>query len=204
MNALEAVSERLRRNDMLQALALFLVAMGFVLATRWPGAAGAPNASWFLLAQVRNTLLVLAGLGFGAASSQASARERGLTLAGLLVFVAVSGAFDVATYAATFPALPLAYAAALPYPETIAAYGVGLVLGRGTAVLRVRGLLPLLVPAVVALGAYLDVRWHTVVFNPALAATRVAPVHLAAVGVAALITAGAVVRSWRAAREGAP
>lgn len=187
MGPLEMVAGRLRRPDALQTLALFLAGLVFVLAIRWPGD-GAPNASWFLMAQARAAMLVLAGLGFGAAAADAAVPDRRATAAMLLLFVALSAAFDAATYAATMPEVPFVYAALLPVPQVLAAFGAGLLLGWLTGRLRLRGLLPVLIPALPLVAAYADVRLERVVFNPVLAAVRVAPWHLAAVVFVAAIT----------------
>lgn len=201
MGPLEMVAGRLRRSDALQTLALFLAGLVFVLAIRWPGD-GAPNASWFLMAQARAAMLVLAGLGFGAASADGGVADRRATAAMLVLFVALSAAFDAATYAATVPEVPFWYAALVPVPQVLAAFGGGLVLGIVTGRLRVRGLLPVLIPALPLLAAYADVRVHRVVFNPVLAAVRVAPWHLALVVVATALTLAWLARPAARARDG--
>jgi len=187
------VADRLRSADMLQVLALFLAAQLFVVAVRWPGAGGS-NEVWFALAQTRMTLLALTALGYGTAESGRAAGSRRATGGALLMFVGLSVPIDVATYAASYPAVPLWWTSGLPFLETLAYYGVGLVLGRIAAWARLGALLPLLVPAVLVAGIWVDVRLGVDVFNPLTASLRVSPVHGAAMAALAVATAVALGR----------
>lgn len=199
---LGAAAERLRGPDMLQVLALFLAALLFVVAVRWPGS-GDSNEAWFALAQTRMVLLALAALGYGAAESGRASASRRAAAGALLMFVILSAPFDVATYAASYPAAPLWWAAGLPFPTTLAYFGLGLGLGRVATWARLGALLPLLVPAVLVLGIWVDVRLGVSVFNPLVAPLAVSVADgLVMVGLAA----GTVV--WLARshslEEGAP
>lgn len=193
MTALRPLAERLRRGDMLQVLALFLASLVFVLATRWPGSATGANETWFELAQVRLTLLALVALAFGTAASPAPRGERAVTLAGVATFALVTVPFDVVTYAASFPNVPLAWSLALPFAEVIAYFGIGLALGRATTLLRARALLPVLVPAVLGAAIYLDVRLRLNLLNPLVAAVHVSAAHAVTVGGLAAVTLLALV-----------
>ncbi len=185
---------------MLQALALFLAAQLFVLAVRWPSAGGS-NEAWFALAQARMVLLSLAALGYGAAESGASTGTRRATAGALLMFVGLSAPFDVASYAASYPAVPWWWSSLLPFPETLAYFGVGLALGRAAVWARIGALLPLLVPGVVVAGIWAEVRFGIDVFNPLTAALHVSAVHVTAMVVLAAATAGWLARPAKDARR---
>lgn len=190
------VVERLRSPDLLQVLGLFLAAQLFIVAVRWPGQ-GASNESWFTLAQARMLMLALVALAYG---SSESGRERAsvrATLGALLAFAALSAPFDVASYAASYPAVPLWWSATLAFPETIAYFGIGLALGRVAAWARLGSLLPLLVPAVLVAGVWLDVRTGVNALDPLTAPLSVVPVHGVAILVLAALT---LLWSWRPRR----
>jgi hypothetical protein len=195
LGALGPVADRLRSADMLQVLALFLAAQLFVLAVRWPGAGGS-NEAWFALAQARMVLLSLAALGYGAAESAGSPRSRRATAGALLMFVILSAPIDVASYAASYPAVPFWWSSLLPLPETLAYFGVGLALGRVATWARVGALLPLLVPALLVAGIWADVRLGVDVFNPLTAVLQVSIVHAAA-----MISLASATAAWLARRS---
>jgi len=199
-NVFTLVTDRLRSADMLQALALFLAAQLFVLAVRWPGA-GESNEAWFALAQARMVLLSLAALGYGAAETRASTYSRRATAGAMLMFVGLSAPFDVATYAASYPAVPWWWSSLLPFPATLAYFGVGLALGRAAAWARIGALLPLLVPGLLVAGIWADVRLGIDVFNPLTAALHVSLVHLGAMAALAAATAAWLARPARPAQR---
>lgn len=182
--AFALVAGRLRSADMLQALGLFLAAQLFVVAVRWPGVGGS-NETWFALAQARMVLLALAAVGYGAAESGTLTSTRRATAGALLAFVALSAPFDVATYAASYPAVPWWWSTLLPFPETLAYFGVGLALGRAASWARVGALLPLLVPGLLVAGVWADVRLGIDVLDPLTSLLHVSAVHAAAVAVLA-------------------
>lgn len=185
---------------MLQVLALFLAAELFVLAVRWPTAGGS-NEAWFGLAQARMVLLSLAALGYGAAESGASTGTRRATAGALLMMVGLSAPFDVASYAASFPAVPWWWSSLLPFPATLAYFGVGLVLGRAASWARLGALLPLLVPGLLVAGIWADVRLGVDVFNPLTASLHVSVVHGVAMAALAAATAAGLARPAKAARR---
>lgn len=184
LEGLGRVMQRLRGADMLQVLALFLAAQLFVVAVRWPGHGGS-NETWFTLAPVRLLLLALAAMAYGSAESRGTVESRRATLGALLAFAALSAPFDVASYAASYPAVPLWWSAVLPFVATIGYFGIGLALGRAATWARVGPLVPLLVPAVVVAGVWIDVRLGISILNPLTATLAVSVVH----GVAALVLA---------------
>jgi len=191
------VAERLRQTDMLQILALVLAALLFVLAVAWPGP-GEPNETWFPLAQTRLTLLALTALGFGAAEWSRARPQLGATVAALMLFVVLSAPFDVASYAASYPAVPLWWTTLLPFVDTPAYFGVGVLLGRVAHALRVSALLPLLVPGLLVAGIALDVRLGVALVDPLTAPLTVSGAHLAVMGAIALTTLTLLLRRGRA------
>lgn len=197
MNGVTAAAERLRGSEMLQVLVLFLAAQLFVVAVRWPGAGGS-NEVWFGVAPTRLTLLALSALGFGAAESARAPASRRATAGALLLFAALSEPFDAVTYAASYPAAPLWWAAGLPYLEALAYLGLGMLLGHGARRARIGPLLPLLVPGLLVLGIWADVRLGVDVFNPVAAALAVSPLHA---GVMLALAAATVYHLARAGRR---
>ena len=182
---LASVVRRLRSPDVLQVLGLFLAAQLFIIAVRWPGQGGS-NETWFALAQARLLMLALASLAYGAAEQGRDRASRAATLGALVAFAALSAPFDIACYAASYPAVPLWWSAALAFPETVAYFGLGLALGRAAAWARLGALLPLLVPAVLVAAVWLDVRTGVNALDPLTAPLAVAPVH----GVVVLVLSG--------------
>ncbi len=116
----EALEERLRRTDMVQFLTLFFAVLIFVILTRWPTQRSVPNETWFALSQTRITVLALLALGYGSVYSLFSQRDRLLTCLALVSFVLMSIPFDIATFAASFPATPLWWSISLPLVDTVA------------------------------------------------------------------------------------
>lgn len=196
--ALEALERRLRRTDLAQVAALSFLVLGFVLVTRWPALPGAANESWFALTQVRLALAALLGLGFGSAESGAAARGKLASVAALTVLTLCASPFDAAAHAGSAPATPLGWSMMLAPLETVAFYGLGVLLGEACAALRLRSLLPLLVPALLVALVLLDVRLGLTLLNPLTAGLRPAPAHGALVLGGAAATLAAL--AWRARR----
>ncbi len=188
MRALGSLPERLGRNDMLHVFTLYLFALVLVLATRWPSEALPVNESWFSLAPARLALLQLIALAYGAHRSTDPPVEQRLTLMALALFVVVSIPFDVLTYAASYPVTPLAWSLTVPFLNAAAYFGLGLLLGRLAGLARLRSLLPILVPALVIAGIWLDVRLQLTLFNPFVAAVQVAPAHAVLMLAATVLT----------------
>lgn len=186
MIALASVAGRVRRQDMLQLLALFLATLFFVLAVRWPSGTGS-NETWFTLAPARVALLSILAMGFGAAEAHESLTERRATAAALLLFVVASAPFDAATYAASFPSAPLWWSEGMPFLEVPAYFVLGLGLGRLAARLRLDTFLAVLVPAVLLALTWADVRLGLDVFDPLTVAVHVSWRHAAVMGLLALV-----------------
>lgn len=193
MNMLSSVAARVRSAELLQVVALFLGTLLFVMAVRWPGA-GASNEAWFTLAPVRSTLIALTAMGFGAAEARHDRRRQRATAGAMLVLVAISVPFDIATYAASFPDVPLWWTAFVPFLAATGHYGLGLLLGRAASWARLRSLLVLLVPGVLVAAAWLDFRLGLDAFNPLTTSLHVSVAHVVAMavltGLGALLTRG--------------
>ena len=210
MNYFDRLAERLSRTDMVQGTVLLFVALGFTLAIRWPTGISLVNESWFALAPTRVTLLAFAGLGYGASlGSQPAARSRrqassakesqtpfgspawrneiAVTLPAIWVLAAVSAPFEIGSHAASYPGTPVWWSLLVPFVAVSGYFGTGLLLGRATALVRLRGLLPLLVPALLAGAAYLDVSVGRTVVNPWSASLALSPTWLAVLGALSLV-----------------
>lgn len=196
MSALSAVARRARSPDMLQVMALFLALLFFVLAVRWPSGR-ASNEAWFSLAPTRSALLALIAMGFGAAEVHASPGRRRATAGAVLAFVVVSAPFEVAAYAASYPAVPLWWSAGVPFLEVLGYYCLGAAVARAAGWLRLDAFLLLLVPAVLIASTWLDVRLGLDLLNPLTSTAHVAWPH--ALVMAALAAAGV---AWLALPRG--
>lgn len=209
MMLLDRLAERLARSDMMQVAVLLFVALGFLLAVRWPTGISLVNESWFSLAPARTTLLAFAGLAYGAHlgsqpspgswqpgsavrepatpwGSAAWRREALLTLLAILVLTAVSAPFEVASHAASYPGTPLWWTLLVPFLAAAGYFGFGLLFGRAAGVIRVRSLLPLLVPALLVGAVYLDVSLERTVVNPWSATLDYSPAWLVTLGLLTL------------------
>lgn len=182
MSVVSAVAARVRSAELLQVLALFFGLLLFVVAVRWPGV-GASNEAWFTLAPVRSVLIALTAMGFGAAEARGDRRRQRATAGAMLVLVAVSEPFDVITYAASFPDVPLWWTAFAPFLAALGYYSLGLVLGRAAAWARIGGLLALLIPGVLFGSAWLDFKLGLDAFNPLTTALHVSVAHIVAMAV---------------------
>jgi hypothetical protein len=194
----EELEERLKRTDMVQFLTLFFAVLIFVILTRWPTQKNVPNETWFALAQTRITVLALLALGYGSVYSLFSRKERLLTCLALVSFVLLSLPFDVATFAASFPATPIWWSVLLPLIDTVAFFGAGLLLGSVLSLLRLRALLPLAVPGLLVGFIALDLRLRENMLNPLTASIHPSAPHLLIMSVIALATGLILLKiSWR-------
>lgn len=213
MKPLAALTERLARTDMLQLLALLFGLLLVIGTVAWPSGGARVNESWYSLAPARNALLALAAAGFGAAITGVAAEQHGphswrpgqaaLTLAALLVWALLTLPIEVASYAATYPAVGLGWSQLVTALTIPAYFGLGLLLGRLTALLRAVWLLPLLVPAVMVGLGWLDLRLDRTLFNPWTAVLAPSPYALVA-GAATLLTAATLVAPWLLPKRSAP
>ncbi len=177
-NLLIAVSERLRRSDMIQLFMAFIALLILVLAVTWPAGSQRVNDSWYSLVQARVIALVLIAFSYGEMSALRSRFERASVLLALLLLALFSLPLEIASYAASFPEVPLLWSLSIVPANLIAFFGVGLTLGRLLAFLRIRFLSPLLIPLVLLGVVMIDSWLGRTVFNPFLATTTVVPLHL--------------------------
>ncbi len=211
MRLVALVSARLQRPDLMQVGGFFLAALVVALNANWPGSGARVNESWLVVAPLRNSLLALLGLAFGAyhgaqtgAPSDETAAPRDgagparegarVTWLALLVITLVTWPFELAAQAGSFPATP-SYWPAIVAPATLTGYfGLGLLLGR-----VVRGpysgvLLLVCVPATLAALVWSDFALHTVITNPWAGPLAVAPAYLACMLALTVVTVVTVVR----------
>lgn len=210
MRGLEQVTARLGRSDMAQLFTLFLAVLVVVIGLAWPSAGSLANESWFSLGPARNAFLALAAAGFGASQGiialpghrahggEAShwLTEARTTLWSLLVWALLTVPFEVVSHAASFPSTSLALSVAITLITVPAYYGLGLLLRKFVALLRISWLLPILVPAVIAFLSWVDVRLDRSLFNPWTAALAPSPYPLI-MGVAASLTLLYLFHPWR-------
>lgn len=209
MRLLAASAARLARSDMLQGVALLFVALSFALAIQWPAGPTMANQSWFTVAPVRLTLLAVGAMAWGAGLGARPRRPRGpsdvaridlpcfgtsawraegvATLGALLVLVPITLPFEVATHAASYPDVNLAWSLGVPVLAVLGYFGAGLLLGRLADMLRVSFLLALLVPLLFAGSAWLDVSLGRTLLNPWSASLAVSLPYAAALGALALV-----------------
>ena len=183
------VSERLRQSDLQQATIGYLAVLAFVLLVVWPASEG-PNDSFQALAQTNALALTLLSLAFGSMARGTTDPSRQATLVALLCTALLASPLVVASYAASFPTVPLAWALVGPLGYVVAYYGVGLVLGAAFRAARIGFLLPLAVPGLVALLIVVDVWLGRALFNPLTHVTTLSLTHLLTIALLALATFG--------------
>ena len=207
MTLLSQVAGRLQRSDLAQIVALFLAVLVVALTVNWPDGGARVNEAWFAVAPLRNSLLALVGLAFGAQHGAQVVRQDPnragtallpralsvrLTWLALLVIVLLTWPFELIAHAGSYPATP-SYWPALVAPLTVTGFfGLGLLLGR-----LVRGpfsgmLLLIAVPALLAGLVWADFAFDLVIVNPWAAPLTVAPAYLATMAVLSLVTLLAV------------
>lgn len=209
MKVLESVAGRVARSDMLQALTLLFAVLVVVVSVGWPSGGTTANESWFSLASVRNALLALAAAGFGAAQGVAARRrvpaaqgatttlvasdpawryEARLTLGALFAWVFLTLPFESATQAASYPAVEPWWSLLIACLTVPGYFGLGLLLRRLTAILRVGWALPLLVPASLLLFGWIDLRLELTLLNPWAAPLAPSWTYVVTLSAAALLT----------------
>lgn len=188
------VERRMVQPDWTQLLTLFFVVVLFVLGTRWAGSGVPVDDSWYGVAPTRWVALALLALGYGAAFSERPRVHRVAAITNLAVAALVSYPIELAAYAVSHPAVPLWWGLVVPLLAAPAFFGLGVALGRVSARLRLRSLLPLTVPGLLVGLTWLDIQLGAGVANPLTTATTVAPGHLAVVTVGALVTIGLLLR----------
>lgn len=197
MTLFAGVAARLSRSDMLQTLVIAFVALGFVLAIRWPTVSGEVNEVWFVLAPVRTAVLALAGVVFGAIwglgrdpreardgaglalPAPLEPREGRMTLLALWAVAALTWPLEIASHAASYPSVSFAWSAALPFLTVSAFMALGAWLGAAARRLRVVAAAPLLVIAATGAALWLESVTGVNFLNPAQAVIGPSPVFVA-------------------------
>lgn len=191
MSYFVSLGERLARADLSQFGTLFfaILVVGFMFA--WPDGPAQANNSWYSVVQLRLFLLALLALGYGGSSSDKPRLEQRLTLGALLSLAILSIPFEVAGYAASYPRASLALSLALSLLDTLALFGLGLLCGHALSKVRLRFLLPLVVPSVLAGLIMLDVVLGVELLPPFTitpSLTTLPYTHLAMMGVMSAVT----------------
>jgi hypothetical protein len=191
---------RFRDGDAVQVATLVMAALVVTLAAVWPTPGQGANESWYPFAQARSVILALLALGYGASAAAEPPRRAVVTGIMVLVVALVAIPFDVAAYAASYPATPLWWSL-VSIPLAATGYliaGVGL--GRLARALRVGVMLPILVPATLAGLLFADLQLGWTVFNPLTSALSVSPWFALAMGTLTLVGAVAAAIAWRGSR----
>ena len=198
---LRSLSRLLRREDMTQLLMALLALLILVIVVTWPTGAQEVNNSWYSLTQIKVAALALLALIYGSTSSLRSRNEQRLTLAALGCMDVLTLPLETAAYAASYPLTPLWWPLLICAVDLIAFFGVGLALGGLLTQLRLRSLLPLMIPlvlvGVVSFDVWVGAWTRQVILNPFMAATEVSTAHLAVVGLCAGATLFYLVRAKR-------
>jgi len=193
VNALNLLSHRLARSDLLQLATLFFAVLFFSFVITWPSAPSASNDTWFSVAQARILCLSLLALGYGSAllevkKSQVNKVALRVALGALLCLALLSAPVEVMSYALSYPSLPLPYSLGLMLLDTYALFGVGMLLGRLLGIIRLRALLPLAVPAVLVGLIMADLALGLELLNPLSALSQVSLAHLGVMATIAVVT----------------
>lgn len=188
------LTERLTRSDFIQIATLFFAVLLFVLLATWPSGERANN-SWFILTQARMVALAFLALAFGAGTSNKGGLEQRSTLVALLVLVLLSLPLEVASYAASYPTTPLVWSFGLTLLDTLALFGVGLLVGFVLTKIRLRGFISIAVIAVLVGLFSVDQLLHVNIFNPLTTLHVVSPFHLGTMTIIAILTTWKLLRT---------
>ena len=173
--ALQRLEARARESDMVQVATLVMATAVVTLVTTWPTPGATSNESWFAFSNVRSVLVAILALGYGASAAFESVARASATAGVVMIIAALIIPFELATYAASYPATPLWWPL-VSLPLATSGYLVlGAILGRTAHALRLRALLPILVPALIVALVALDVRFGWTTLNPLTAAHDPAP-----------------------------
>jgi hypothetical protein len=189
-----ALTERLTRPDFVQVMTLFFVVLLFALLATWPSSERANN-SWFIFTQARMVTLAFLALAFGAGTSNKPGLERRSTLLALLVLVLLSLPLEVASYAASYPTTPFVWTFGITLLDTVALFGVGLLIGFFLTSIHLRGFISIVVVGTLVGLFSIDQLLNVNVFNPLTTLHTVSPFHLAAMAILAILTLWQLLRT---------
>lgn len=178
MNFLKDLNQRLAKNDFMQISLVFFGLLIATLAFTWPANKEIANNSYFSVAQVRLMSLLLLALSFGSVELKNPRRQKLIVLLAILTLSLTSIVFEVATYAVSFPNIPLYWSILLGLIDPIAYFGFGLVLARVLGFLRLSALLPLAIPALPVGLIFIDIYLGIPLFNPLTAVGHLSLPHL--------------------------
>ena len=178
MSFITSLNQRFRQPDLIQVALLFFTIIFVAFLVSWPSNSSQPNDSFFAVSQTRLISLLLISLGFGSAFSIKPFRQQQLTGAAVIGLSIFSMPFEVAAYGMSFPSLPLYWSLLVSFIDTIAFFGLGVLLGQILTWTRLRFLLPLMVPSIIAGLIALDILLQYALFNPLTALTNVSLPHL--------------------------
>ncbi|MEM7738739.1 MAG: hypothetical protein AAF267_23470, partial [Deinococcota bacterium] len=157
MTWLEPLVWRLKQSDLLQLLFAYFVLLTFVLMVTWPQPGQPINNSWFALEQTNVSALVILALIYGSWLSSTPRPKVRNTLIALLCFQLLSLPLKMASFAASFPGVPLWWSLITISLTVIAFFGFGLALGRAFDAINLGLLKPLTAPLVIGGAFALDV-----------------------------------------------
>lgn len=174
MTVLDAIAGRLRRSDMIQALAVGLLALAFVIAVRWPTSPAEVNEVWFVMAPVRSVLLAVAAVVFGAlwgigggpndpvrpdgtpTPGPLNPAEGRATLGALLCVALLTWPFEIAGQAASYPDVAFARSALIPFLIVGGFFALGAWVGAGARRSGLLFLAPMVTMGIVGLSIWLE------------------------------------------------
>jgi hypothetical protein len=122
--------------------------------------------------------LLLLALSFGSIELEKPKRQKLIALLAILTLSLTSVVFEVATYAVSFPNIPLYWSILLGLIDPIAYFGFGIVLARVLGILRLGALLPLAIPALPIGLIFIDISLGIPLLNPLTAIGHISLLHL--------------------------
>lgn len=180
-----SVTLRLPRAD--AGLALLLAAIVAVLIGAWPERADLANASWYPVAVVRTSGLLLWGWLAGTAMEPGRpARRASLTRLG--VAVVATAPLEALAFVGSAPSASLVWTLLVPLPLALGAYGGAWAMSAALRRVRLGWSLPLASPLVAAGLAWLDVQVGPPLWLPWLLPSSPSPAAAAVNLAVALVT----------------
>lgn len=182
--------------DTVQAAGAVLTLLVVGLIASWPRDSLQANDAWYGLAAARATALAAWGLLQGARDA---GRPRGTRLPSTLalgVWGLLTVPLEWAAFVAAAPALPYAWVLATTTLLAWASYGLGWALARSAGAIRLRFVVPVLLPAAAAGIVWIDVTAGTGWITPWSVPRSPAAGALVTLGAASALTLGVAARGW--------